>query len=106
MEKSCVLSEADDNLINATNQRNSTKLYVPEVILLINNIIFLKKLEASIQKNSFLEYRSEIITKAKNNSLDYMIDPTFRNISRLFVLSLKKVTLILCKILLLSIIYY
>ena len=36
-----------------------------------------------------LSYRSEITTKPgkKDNNLDYLIDPTFRNINRLFVLS-------------------
>ena len=34
-------------------------------------------------------YRSEITTQTKNNNLDYLIDPTFANINRLFVLSFK-----------------
>ena len=38
---------------------------------------------------SWNKYRSEITTEAKNNSLDNLIDATFRNINRLFVLSLK-----------------
>ena len=29
--------------------------------------------------------------KSKSNNLDYLIDPTFRNINRLFVLSLENV---------------
>ena len=29
------------------------------------------------------------MTQPKKNNLDYLIDPTFRNINRLFVLSLK-----------------
>ena len=37
------------------------------------------------------KYRSEITTQPKNNNSDYMIDPTFRNINRLFVLSFKYV---------------
>ena len=37
------------------------------------------------------KYRSEITTQANNNNLDYFIDPTFRNINRLFVLSFKYV---------------
>ena len=35
------------------------------------------------------KYRSQITTQPKNNNLDYKIDPTFRNINRLFVLSFK-----------------
>ena len=32
---------------------------------------------------------SEVATQPKNNNLDYMIDPTFSNINRLFVFSFK-----------------
>ena len=34
--------------------------------------------------------RSELITQPKTNNLDYRIDPTFKNINRLFVLSVEK----------------
>ena len=37
----------------------------------------------------FLRYRSEITTKTRNNNLDYLIYPIFRNINRLFVISFK-----------------
>ena len=35
------------------------------------------------------KYRSEINTQPQNNNLHYMIDPTFKTINRLFVLSFK-----------------
>ena len=35
------------------------------------------------------KYRSEITTETKSNNLDYLIHPTFKNINRLFALSLK-----------------
>ena len=35
------------------------------------------------------KYRSEITPKPKNNNLDYLIHPTFKNINKLFVLSFK-----------------
>ena len=39
---------------------------------------------------NFLDkYRSEIKTQPKNNNIDYLIDPVFRTINRLFVLSFK-----------------
>ena len=38
---------------------------------------------------SWNKYRSKITTQTKNNNLDYLIDPTARNINRLFVLSFK-----------------
>ena len=37
------------------------------------------------------KYRSEITSQPKSNNSDYLIDPTFRNINRLFVLSFKNV---------------
>ena len=41
------------------------------------------------RKISWNKYRSEITTQPKNNNLDYMINPTFRNIIRRFLLSFK-----------------
>ena len=38
---------------------------------------------------SWNKYRLEKTTQPKNIDLDYLIDPTFRNISRLFALSFK-----------------
>ena len=38
---------------------------------------------------SWNKYKSKIATQRKSNNLDYLIDPTFRNINRLFFLSLK-----------------
>ena len=35
------------------------------------------------------KYRSEIATQPKCNNLDYLSDATFKNINRLFALSLK-----------------
>ena len=35
------------------------------------------------------KYRPEITTQAKCNNFDYLIDPTFRNINRLLLLSFK-----------------
>ena len=34
------------------------------------------------------EHRSDIIRQPKTNDLDYLIDATFRNINRLFVLKI------------------
>ena len=40
-------------------------------------------------KKGWNKYRSEITTQTKNNNIDYLIDATFRSISRLFVFSFK-----------------
>ena len=49
----------------------------------------LKKRVDVLNKHEILSYRSEITTEPgkKDNNLDYLLDPTFRNINRLFVLS-------------------
>ena len=65
----------------------SAKLYVPVVTFSINDKIkFLEHLKQGFRRAiSWNKYRSEMTTKPKNNNLDDMIDPTFRNINRLFV---------------------
>ena len=74
----------------ATFQINNTKLYVPIVALAISdNIKFLEHLKQGCRRAvSWNKYSSVITTQHKNNNLDCMIDPVFRNINRLFVLSL------------------
>ena len=86
-----------DNLVNETLttgetfQINNAKLYVPVVTLSINdNIKFLENIKQGFKRTiSWNKYRSEITTQSRNNNIDYLIDPTFRNINRLFVLSFK-----------------
>ena len=55
-----------------------------------DNIKFLEIKKQGFERTiSWNKYRSEITTQPKNNNLYYMINPTFRNINRLFVLSFK-----------------
>ena len=67
----------------------STKIYVPAVTLFINDDI--KSLENTKQEYkrtiSWNKYRSKITAQPKNNNLYCMIDLTFKNIKRFFVLS-------------------
>ena len=63
---------------NAIFQITNAKLYVPVVTLSINDNI-----------KSWNKYRSEKTSQTKNNNLYYLIDPTFRKVNRLFVLSFK-----------------
>ena len=69
----------------------STKLYVPAVTFSVNdNIKFLENIKQGFKTTiSWSKYRSEITPQTKNNNLDYLIDPTFRNINRLLVLAFK-----------------
>ena len=79
----------------------STKLYVPAVTLSINdNVKFLKDVKEGLKRTIYWNKdRSKITTQTKNNNLDYLIqldhnfDPNFRNINRLFILSLKNANL-------------
>ena len=70
---------------------NNAKSYAPVVTLSIDdNIKFLKNIKQGFKRTiSWKKYRSKITTQPKNNNLDYLMDPTFRNINRLFVLSFK-----------------
>ena len=55
-----------------------------------DNIKFSENIKQGFKRTiSWNKYRSEITTQTKNNNLDYVIDPAFRNINRLFVLSFK-----------------
>ena len=61
------------------------------VTLSINDDIkfFEKKNQGFRRTISWSKYRSEITTQPKNNNLDYLIYPSFRNVNRLFVLPFK-----------------
>ena len=63
----------------------STKSFVSIVTLFISdNIKFLKNIKQGFKRAvSWNKSRSEITTRPKDN-LDYMIDPTFRNINGKF----------------------
>ena len=80
-----------NSITGATFQINNAKLYVPIATLTMNdNSKFLENIKQGFKRTIYWnKYRSEITTQPKNNNLDYLIDPTFRNINRLFVLSFK-----------------
>ena len=72
-------------------QINNARFYVPVVTLSSNdNIKFLENIKQGFKRKiSWNEYRPEITTQSKNNNLDYLINPTFTNINRLFARSFK-----------------
>ena len=74
---------------DVTFEINSTKLYGLLVTLSINEKInFLENIKPGFKRTiSWNKCRCGLTTKLKNNNLDYMIDPAFRNDNRLFVLS-------------------
>ena len=82
------------NLANVTPtglkfQITDTKLYVPVVTLSKeNDIKLLEQLKLGFKRTiKWNKYRSQITIQPKNNNLNYLVDPTFINVNRLFVLS-------------------
>ena len=72
-------------------QINNAKLYVLVVTLSSNdNTKILENIKQGFKRKiSCNKYRSEITKQPKNNDFNYLIDPTFTKINRLFLLSLK-----------------
>ena len=70
-------------------QIKDTKLYVPVVTLSKeNDIKLLEQLKSGFKRTiKWNKYRSQMTIQPKNNNLNYLIDPTFMNVNRLFVLS-------------------
>ena len=65
-----------------------TKLYVPVVSLSKeNDIKLLEQLKSGFKRTiKWNKYRSQMIIQPQNNNLNYLIDATFTNVNRLFVL--------------------
>ena len=78
----------DDSPTNAVFKITDCKLYVPVVTLSAeNDNKLLEQLKAGFERTiKWNKYRSEIFNQAKNNTLNYLIDPTFTNVNRLLVL--------------------
>ena len=66
-----------------------TKLYVPVVTLSNeNDTKLLEQLKSEFNRTiKWNKYRSQMTIQPQNNNLSYLIDPTFTNVNRLFVLS-------------------
>ena len=74
---------------NAAFKIKDCKLYVPVVTLSAeNDNKLLEQLKAGFKRTiKWNEYRSEMSNQAKNNNLNYLIDPIFTNVNRSFVLT-------------------
>ena len=70
-----------------------TKLYVPVVSLSKeNDIKLLEQLKTGFKRTiKWNKYRSQMTIQSQNNNLNYLIDPTFINVNRLFVLSFQRI---------------
>ena len=73
---------------NATFKITDVKLYVPVVTLSTeNDKTLLEQLRTGFKRTiKWNKYRSEMTNQTKNNNLNYLIDPTFTKVNRLFVL--------------------
>ena len=69
-----------------------TKLYVPVVTLSKeNDAKLLEQLKTGFKRTiKWSKYRSQMTVQPQNNNLNYLIDPTFTNVNRLFVLSFSR----------------
>ena len=77
----------------ATFKITDTKLYVPVVTLSKeNDIKLLEQLKTGFKKTiKWNKYRSQMSIQDNNNNLNYLIDPTFTNVNRLFVLLFERI---------------
>ena len=68
------------------------KLHAPVVTLSKeNDIKLLEQLKAGFERTiKRNKYRSQMTVEPQNNNLNYLIDPTFTNVNRLFVLSFER----------------
>ena len=82
-----------DNPENATFEITDTKLYVPIVTLSKeNDIKLLEKLKSGFKRTiKWNKCRPQMSVQSNNNNLDYLIDPTFTNVNRLFILSIQRI---------------
>ena len=78
-----------DNPKNAIFKITDTKLYVPVVTLSReNDIKLLEQLKSGFKRTiKWNKYRSQMTIQPQNNNLNYLIDRTFTNVNRSFVLS-------------------
>ena len=77
-----------DNPENAIFEITDIILYVPVVTLSKeNDIKLLEQLKTGFKRTiKWNKYRSQMSIQPQNNNLNYLIDPTFTNVNRLFVL--------------------
>ena len=81
-----------DNQEDATFKITDLKLFVPVVTLSKeNDIQLLEQIKTGLKRTIKLnKYRSQTSIQPQNNNLNYLIDPTFINVNRLFVLSFSR----------------
>ena len=100
--KNCVLADMTVNVAansvvvapsGAAFKITDTKLNVPVVTLSKeNDKKLLEQLKSRFKRTiKWNKYRSQMTVQTQNNNLNYLIDPTFTNVNRLFVLSFQRI---------------
>ena len=87
VKKLCLVTDTAANQ-EPTFIITDTELYVPVVILSTqDNVKLLKQLESCLQRLiNWNKYQSKVTQQAQNRYLDFLIDPSFQEVNRLFVL--------------------
>ena len=97
-DKNCVITSLEQRDIGGGNRDNTAtgatlainrcKLYVPAVTLSKDeDTKLLTNLKSKFKREIIWnKYRSQMTTEAVNNNLNILIDPTFTNVNRLFIL--------------------
>ena len=98
-DKNCVITSLEQRDIGGGNRDNAptgatlaindSKLYVPTVTLSKDDDIkLLTNLKSGFKREIIWnKYRSQMTAEAINNNLNILIDPTFTNVNKLFVLA-------------------
>ena len=98
-DKNCVITSLEQRDIGGGNRDNAPtgatltindwKLYVPAVTLSKDDEIkLLTNLKSGFKREIIWnKYRSQMTTEAVNNNLNILIDPSFTNVNKLFVLA-------------------
>ena len=98
-DKNCIITSLEQRVIGGGNRDNAPtgatlaindcKLYVPAVTLSKDDEIkLLTNLKSGFKREIIWnKYRSQMTTETVNNNLNILIDPTFTNVNRLFVLA-------------------
>ena len=98
-DKNCVITSLEQRDIGGGNRDNAPtgatlaindcKLYVPAITLSKDDEIkLLTNLKSGFKREIIWnKYRSQMTTEAIDNNLNILIDPTFTNVNRLFVLA-------------------
>ena len=73
-------------------QIRDSKLYVPVVTLPKENKKLLEQLKSGFKRTlKWNKYKSQMTIQPENNNLNYLTDPTFAKVNRLFVLSFERI---------------